>query len=389
MLRRFAPYRRAGGLPLSIMIVVVVVRSHFGSSLAQIPSGLRRERSQCLRRGAAIGPAAMDLDARTVGVVARDSRRMQPGYTLICVSREVYLLDEDGLIVHSWSARRNVFCAHLLPGGHLLRDGSENVDAPCFSAGGAAGYVEVVDWDGVLVWSFTALPFDSFLTHHELEPLPNGNVLVLCWERKSRDEALAAGRRPELLPDGEVWGDMVLELQPPAERGGVALVVWTWKVWDHLVQDYDEAKANYGKVASQPGKIDINYCPAGGKAACRNRDLLLPEAKRPHNASGLTAFVTAFGSKTGEKDWLHCNAVAYDAERDQVLLSVNMFSEVVFIDHATTTAEAAGSSGGRRGRGGDLLYRFGNPRVHRNGGPQDQTLYQHGAHMLRGVPGEG
>ena len=34
--------------------------------------------------------------------------------------------------------------------------------------------------------------------------MPNGNVLVLCWERKTKAEAIAAGRRPELIPDGEV-----------------------------------------------------------------------------------------------------------------------------------------------------------------------------------------
>ena len=124
------------------------------------------------------------LAERTVGVLERDDEKMQQGYTLMCQNREVFLLDEDGRIVHEWRSDHLVFCAYLLPGGNLLRDGSESADAPCFQAGGAAGFVEVVDWHGEQLWSFTAVPFDAFLTHHDLEPLPNGNVLVMCWERK-------------------------------------------------------------------------------------------------------------------------------------------------------------------------------------------------------------
>ncbi len=63
--------------------------------------------------------------------------------------------------------------------------------------------------------------------------------------------------------------------------------------------------------------------------------------------------------------------MAYNAELDQIVLSVHNFDEVWVIDHSTTTAEAAGHSGGNSGKGGDLLYRWGNPaglrRRHRRG----------------------
>ena len=62
-------------------------------------------------------------------------------------------------------------------------------------------------------------------------------------------------------------------------------------------------------------------------------------------------------------DWMHSNAVAYNAELDQVLLNVLEFNEFWIIDHSTTTAEAAGHTGGKHGKGGDLLYRWGNPRA--------------------------
>ena len=72
-------------------------------------------------------------------------------------------------------------------------------------------------------------------------------------------------------------------------------------------------------------------------------------------------------------------------------MSVCAFSEFWIIDHGTTTAQAAGHTGGRRGRGGDLLYRWGNPRAYRAGTKADRKLFaQHNAHWIpKGLPGAG
>ena len=152
--------------------------------------------------------SAAPVHERTVGVVSANQDKMAAGYTLMCSGRETYLLDWDGRVVHEWRSSRNVFSAYLLPNGNLIRDGSENTVAVAFKAGGASGFVEEVTWNNERVWSYAKLPYDTFLSHHDLEPLPNGNVLVLVWERKSKQQAIAAGRRAELLPDGEVWNQV-------------------------------------------------------------------------------------------------------------------------------------------------------------------------------------
>jgi hypothetical protein len=85
------------------------------------------------------------------------------------------------------------------------------------------------------------------------------------------------------------------------------------------------------------------------------------------------------------------NSIAYNAQLDQILMSVRNNSEVWIIDHGTTTTEAKGHSGGRRGKGGDLLYRWGNPIAYHSGTTADAKLYQqHDAEWVeQGCPGAG
>ena len=83
-------------------------------------------------------------------------------------------------------------------------------------------------------------------------------------------------------------------------------------------------------------------------------------------------------------DLLHTNAVNYNATLDQIVISVNRFNEIWVIDHSTTTEDAAGITGGRWGRGGDLLYRWGNPRTYGRGEETARRLGRQ--HDVRWVP---
>ncbi|MEW8219979.1 MAG: DUF1566 domain-containing protein [Candidatus Thiodiazotropha taylori] len=277
----------------------------------------------------------------------------QQGYTLYARldSTTTYLMDNDGNAVHSWASDyRPGNAIYLLKDGSLLHTG--NLANSSFNAGGAGGIVQTIDWNGNVTWEYT-YSSTTHLQHHDVEMLPNGNLLMIAWQYKSEAQALQAGRDPALLSEGALWPDSIIEVEPSGSDGGT--IVWQWHIWDHLIQDYDASKSNYGVVADHPELIDLNF---------------------------------AINSSA---DWTHINAVDYNAELDQILLTVHNFSEIWVIDHSTTTAEAAGHSGGNSGKGGDLLYRWGNPQAYDAGTADEQMLFvpHDGEWIEAGYPGAG
>jgi hypothetical protein len=302
-----------------------------------------------------------------------------PGYVLFAplLSGTTYLIDTEGKVVHTWDTDLAPGgSVYLLDNGHLLRTAREP-DVPVFKGGGQGGRIREFTWENELVWDFT-LATEERLLHHDIRKLPNGNVLAIAWERKSAEEALRAGRRPDLVPEKGLWPDLVLEIEPVLPDGG--RIVWEWHAWDHLVQDHDPDAPNYGAIADAPHRIDVNGSvpePMDDKELERLKALGYMPAGATHDDRA--------------SDLLHTNSVDYNAALDQVVLSVPRFDEIWIIDHGTTTEEAAGSSGGRRGRGGDLLYRWGNPKACGRGAESDQQLFaQHDARWIpEGLPGAG
>ena len=321
-----------------------------------------------------------------LGLVNNDPRAFQ-GYNLMSPlnSSRTFLFDVRGRVVRTWESDCSpALCAYLLANGHVLRGGSIGVEAQVFGPGpGVGGRIQEFTWDGSPVWDFRFYNARQ-LPHHDLTALPNGNVLLIVWDRKTDQEALAAGRRPELTGDSHLLVDSLIEIKPTGKTTGE--VVWEWHLWDHVVQDFDKDKPNYGSVAEHPELVNLNY----------GEDALAPIAATKDGADKLKSvgYIGANappGRPRANPDWTHFNGLAYNTDLDQVLVSVHSFSEFWIIDHSTTTAEAAGHTGGRGGRGGDLLYRWGNPRAYRAGKKEDQKLFaQHNAHWIaKGLAGEG
>ncbi len=290
------------------------------------------------------------LQAQTVGLFTYEDEAFE-GYTLFAPlrSNNIYLIDNCGKEVHRWETDANpAQMVYLLEDGTLLRTARTGLVNPVINAGGAGERFQKLDWEGNLLWDFVYSD-NNVRMHHDIEPLPNGNVLVLAWEYKSVDEAVAQGRDPNFLDDNALWPEHIIEVQQTGPTSGE--IVWAWHLWDHLIQDQDPNKPNYGVVAEHPELLDINFYP----------DFPTP----------------------GDADWIHANCLDYNPELDQIIFGSPGLNELYVIDHSTTTEEAAGHTGGNSGKGGDILYRWGNPIGYDQGTLSDRQLF--GQHDVRWI----
>jgi hypothetical protein len=284
---------------------------------------------------------------QTVGLFQYDPATTD-GYTLLAPipSTNTYLLDNCGRVVHTWgSGYTPGNSVRLLENGDLLR--TCRIANTNFNAGGLGGRIQLQDWNGNVTWYYEYTDTDHS-QHHDAFPLPNGNIVFITWEAKTRAEAIAAGRDSSML-NMRLWPDALIEVEPT--QPGMGNIVWEWHAWDHLVQDFNSSAANFGVVADHPELINLNYSRGAGP---------------------------------NYRDWLHANAVAYNADLDQIALSIHNFDEIWVIDHSTTTAQAATHTGGNSGKGGDLLYRYGNPEAYGRGTANDHIFW--GMHDIQWIP---
>jgi hypothetical protein len=260
-------------------------------------------------------------------------------------SNTARLINNNGQIIKTWYCNSGVaYVPYLMTDSTMWRPGAYSGATMRGAAYG--GLIQQYNWNGTVIRNFI-WSAQNHQQHHDIHPMPNGNILLVSWDRKTRAEAQALGRQSI---NSDMWPDAVIEYDPVADS-----VVWEWHAWDHLIQDVDPSKPNYGIISEHPERLNINL-----------------------------------GSVQGG-DWMHCNTVDYNAERDEIILTSHNLHEIYVIDHSATTLEAAGSTGGRHGKGGDFIYRWGNPQNYGRGTTADRKFYVvHGANWIRnGMPGAG
>ena len=270
-----------------------------------------------------------------------------------------YLVNNELNVINEWTHPRGAASMpYLLPDSTLVYP--YRVESPTMGAGGVGGGISKYSWNGDLLWNFE-ISNNTYQHHHDVEPMPNGNILVIAWERKTADEAYAVGRQSIDNSLNEMWAEAILEVEPVGTDD--ANIVWEWHIWDHLIQDVDTSLSNYGVIADHPELQDVNYGNAGSNQG-------------PGGPNG---------------DWKHMNAVSYNESLDQIVLSSRHHDEIYIIDHSTTAEEAGGHTGGIYGMGGDYLYRWGNPQTYNRGTNSDHLLGSpHGVNWIpEGYPGEG
>tara|TARA_Y100001958_G_C21241987_1_gene570067 strand:- start:1185 stop:2453 length:1269 start_codon:yes stop_codon:yes gene_type:complete len=208
--------------------------------------------------------------------------------------------------------------------------------------GPIGGIFKKLSWSGDIIWTFSF--YNSNVNpHHDFVVIPNGNLLVLSWEKKSIMEAQMKGR---VDISDELWSLAIFEINPI--QNDSFNIVWEWHLWDHLIQDIDPGLENFGIISENPHRLNINL--------------------GDHFSS----------------DWLHTNSIDYNHNLDQIIFSSRNLNEIFIIDHSTTTEEAKYSVGGNSGKGGDILFRWGNPNNYNRGQISDRILgSQHGVNWIQ------
>ena len=259
----------------------------------------------------------------TAGLLYHDEN-VSDGYTLFTPlkNNETYLINNCGEKINQWTFTEipGATC-YLLPNGNLMRAGQNNI--------------ETRDWNNNIVWTY-ATTANGIMQHHDIHPLPNGNVLCVVTDTYSLAAITALGRNPAIT-GANLKLDKLVELHPTGLN--TATIVWEWKFKDHLIQDFDATKLNFGVVGDHSELLDVNY------------------------SNGNTV------------DYIHVNGIDYNATLDQIIISGRHLNEIYIIDHSTTTAQAAGHTGGTSNHGGDFLWRWGNPEVYKQGTVADKKLF--------------
>ncbi len=285
--------------------------------------------------GAGSSAYAYETHTGPAGVVKNVKEKSYGGYTLFSVlnNKTTYLMDNEGNVVHMWNSKYFPgLYSELLPDGRLIRQGQLTPPGDRkILPSGAGGILEIMDWDGNVVWEYQVAN-ERQLSHHAFSVMQNGNILILAAENFTPEEILAKGRKPGTFkpytvkdaPSGKdlVYDqfilDYVLEVTPDKK------VVWEWHAYDN--------------IGEGPDQLDINY--------------ILPPA---------------IGAFSANYDWSHWNTVHEMPGTNQVLINSRNFSEFYLVDKDTKK----------------IVYRWGNPSASKQG--KAPSWYDNGDQKVFGL----
>lgn len=170
-----------------------------------------------------------------------DSSKVSAGYTLLSpynritnadanYKGKVYLLDLLGRVVHSWNTEKQALYSILKPDGKLLSVMEAPRYSQFFPPGGNTGTIQDLDWDSRMVWKY-----ENEAMHHDIVPLPSGNIVVALWEKTPLEisSQIQGGVPGTEMPGGLIWSDNVVEVNRSGE------IVWSWHSYEHLDPSVD------------------------------------------------------------------------------------------------------------------------------------------------------
>lgn len=174
------------------------------------------------------------------GLTVYDPTRAYNGYNLFFPfgQKDGWLIDMEGRIVHRWRTPYSPGChGYLLPNGNILHEGRlKSPDEIGYGwteeFSGVGGLLSEIDWDSNIVRQI-----ETPLSSHDFTVTPRGTIMYICWEPKGivppDIAAKVKGGRPGTELDGQMWGDVIVEVDRDGNR------VWEWLAYEHLDPEID------------------------------------------------------------------------------------------------------------------------------------------------------
>lgn len=167
-------------------------------------------------------------------------------------SNEVYLVDMKGNKVHSWQVSNSPgLYGFLLNNGNLLYGGNTEQFKEAPTPGGS-GVISELDWNSKVVWEYR----DEFM-HHDFDKLPNGNLLVIAWEKMTDENKARITGGLSRKDNADAWSDVLYEVDYKTNK-----IVWKWSAQEQL----DIEKYPIGPLEDRKEWTHANsivYLPAG------------------------------------------------------------------------------------------------------------------------------
>ena len=234
-----------------------------------------------------------------------NQNKVYEGFTLFTTigSDATFLIDNEGSIVHQWLGTNAAMAYSKLitegsRKGQLIRhlnNASASTNNPKLNFGGVRGYIEILDWNSNIIWSYDLsgpmLITDSkygtvsrnIVSHHDFCYNPiNDSIFVMIWVPYTKDESISDGRPVELFPNKEnphILHEMIFEIEIETRQ-----LLWVWNSKEH--------------IGTGPNKINMSYYNNGDK-----------------------------------EDIFHANAIDYNHERKELIISVRGYHEIWAISY--------------------------------------------------------
>ncbi|MCA9490963.1 MAG: aryl-sulfate sulfotransferase [Myxococcales bacterium] len=241
-----------------------------------------------------------------IQVASSDPKRMEPGVTALPAPGGFMLVDADGQ--PCWTFRMNVGAREigLTPDHTILVVGERS-------------FLLEVDLAGRVVhrWANARdeakhTPLELFVTHHDIQRLPNGNLITLSEERRWLTHPTSESDRGAPWADAWVAGDVVVEFQPDGT------IVSQWNLLDLLDPNriaYDSIRGDFWENFFTWRGDDVHDWAHANAISYDPVDNLILVSLRHQDA------VIAFDRGTGELKWILGNPVDWVAPWDAKVLT--------------------------------------------------------------------